>query len=117
MQLYKGFVPTKDKKCLMPFKNATSEELLSYEQVKGLPEYAGILSDDTILVDVDDMDQSMALLTIIETLGLKCRVYATSRGKHFLFKNIPDLVKSIEMRIAPFCTMRRKMKFKTFPSG
>ena len=78
----------------MPFKNATSEELLSYEQVKGLPEYAGILSDDTILVDVDDMDQSMALLTIIETLGLKCRVYATSRGKHFLFKNIPDLVKS-----------------------
>ena len=75
MQLYKGFVPTKDKKCLMPFKNATSEELLSYEQVKGLPEYAGILSDDTILVDVDDMDQSMVLLTIIETLGLKCRVY------------------------------------------
>ena len=72
----------------MPFKNATSEELLSYEQVKGLPEYAGILSDDTILVDVDDMDQSMALLTIIETLGLKCRVYATSRGKHFLFKNM-----------------------------
>lgn len=39
----------------MPFKNATSEELLSYEQVKGLPEYAGILSDDTILVDVDDI--------------------------------------------------------------
>lgn len=77
----------------MPFKNATSEELLSYEQVKGLPEYAGILSDDTILVDVDDMDQSMALLTIIETLGLKCRVYATSRGKHFLFKNtLADVV-------------------------
>ena len=29
-------------------QNATSEELLSYEQVKGLPEYARILSDDTI---------------------------------------------------------------------
>lgn len=54
MQLYKGYVPTKDKKCLMPFKNATADELLSFEQVKNLPEYAGILSDETILVDVDD---------------------------------------------------------------
>lgn len=37
----------------MPFKNATADELLSFEQVKNLPEYAGILSDETILVDVD----------------------------------------------------------------
>ena len=78
----------------MPFKNATSDELLSFEQVKGLPEYAGILSDETILVDVDDMEQSVVLLNIVETLGLKCQVYATSRGKHFLFKNIPELVKT-----------------------
>lgn len=78
----------------MPFKNATSDELLSFEQVKGLPEYAGILSDEAILVDVDDMEQSVVLLNTVETLGLKCRVYATSRGKHFLFKNIPELVKN-----------------------
>lgn len=94
MQLYKGFVPTKDKKCLMPFKNATADDLLSFEQVKNLPEYAGILSDETILVDVDDMVQSVILLDIVEALNLKCRVYTTSRGKHFLFKNTPDLVKS-----------------------
>ena len=94
MQLYKGYVPTKDKKCLMPFKNATADELLSFEQVKNLPEYAGILSDETILVDVDDMEQSVILLNIVKNLNLKCRVYTTSRGKHFLFKNIPDLVKS-----------------------
>ena len=94
MQLYKGFVPTKDKKCLMPFKNATADDLLSFEQVKNLPEYAGILSDETILVDVDDMMQSVILLDIVEALTLKCRVYTTSRGKHFLFKNTLDLVKS-----------------------
>lgn len=94
MQLYKGYVPTKDKKCLMPFKNATADELLSFEQVKNLPEYAGILSDETILVDVDDMEQSVILLNIVENLNLKCRVYTTSRGRHFLFKNTPDLVKS-----------------------
>ena len=78
MQLYKGFVQTKDKRCLTPFKNATSEELLSLEQVKNLPEYAGILSDETILVDVDDIEQSVVLLNIVETLGLKCRVYMLS---------------------------------------
>ena len=78
----------------MPFKNATADELLSFEQVKNLPEYAGILSDETILVDVDDMEQSVILLNIVENLNLKCRVYTTSRGKHFLFKNTPDLVKS-----------------------
>ena len=94
MQLYKGYVPTKDKKCLMPFKNATADELLSFEQVKNLPEYAGILSDETILVDVDDMEQSVILLNIVENLNLKCRGYTTSRGRHFLFKNTPDLVKS-----------------------
>ena len=67
MQLYKGFVQTKDKRCLTPFKNATSDELLSLEQVKNLPEYAGILSDETILVDVDDIEQSVVLLNIFYT--------------------------------------------------
>lgn len=37
MNLFKGFVPTKDKKCLMPFKNKSSSELRTYEQVKNLP--------------------------------------------------------------------------------
>ena len=46
MPLYKGYVPTKNKKCLMPFKNQSSDELLMLEQVKNLPEYAGILSDE-----------------------------------------------------------------------
>lgn len=84
----------------MPFKNATSEELLSYEQVKGLPEYAGILSDDTILVDVDDMDQSMALLTIIETLGLKCRVYSVLIFASTFYND--------------FCGFDRKIHFRRF---
>lgn len=94
MQLYKGYVPTKDKKCLFSFKNATSDDLLTFDQVKNLPEYAGILSDETVLVDIDDLDQSVILLKIVEALNLKCRVYMTSRGKHFLFKNTPDLIRS-----------------------
>lgn len=85
--LFKGYVPTKDKKCLVPFKNKSSKELQTHKQVKNLPEYAGILADETILIDVDDYDQSEILMDIVEDLQLRCRVYETSRGKHFLFKN------------------------------
>lgn len=85
--LFKGYVPTKDKKCLMPFKNKTSSELRTYTQVKNLPEYAGIIADDVILVDVDDHEQSEILMDIVEDLQLRCRVYQTTRGKHFFFKN------------------------------
>lgn len=84
---FKGYVPTKDKKCLLPFKNKTSEDLQTYEQVKNLPEFAGILSEETMLVDIDDLEQSEILFNIVKDLKLKCRVYRTSRGKHFLFKN------------------------------
>lgn len=53
MNLYKGYVPTKDKKSTMPFKGKTSKDLMTLEQVQDLPEYAGVLNDNTILIDVD----------------------------------------------------------------
>ena len=87
MQLFKGFVPTRNKKCTMGFKNSDGSDLLTYDQVSKLPEYAGILSDDTILIDIDDKEQSDKLLQIVEEKELICRVYQTTKGKHFLFKN------------------------------
>lgn len=86
-KFYKGFVVTKDKECIEPFKGKTSADLRTYEEVKDLPEYAGILADDTILVDVDDSEQAEILMNIVEDLQLDCRVIQTTRGKHFLWKN------------------------------
>ena len=90
INLFKGYVPTKEKKCLIPFKNRSPSELQTYEQVKNLPEYAGILGEDTILIDVDEYEPSEILMNIVEDLQLKCRVYETTRGKHFLFKNVSE---------------------------
>lgn len=87
MNLFKGYVPTKNKKCITPFKNKSSSELLKYDQVKDLTEYAGILADDVILIDIDDMGQSEVLMKIVEDKQLDCRVYQTTRGRHFVFKN------------------------------
>lgn len=86
-QLFKGYVPTKDKKCTMPFKGKSSEELLNLRDADKHEEFAGILNNDTILIDVDDYDMSEIMMKIVEDKQLACRVYRTTRGKHFLFKN------------------------------
>lgn len=86
-ELFKGYIPTKDKECLMKFKNKTKDQLKTLREVKKLSEFAGILNDNTILVDVDDYEQSEILMNIVEDLQLRCRVYETTRGKHFLFMN------------------------------
>lgn len=87
MELFRGYVPTKNKKCTMPFKGVPSSQLKTYDEVKDLDEYAGILADDVILIDIDDKEQSEKLMDIVEDLQLNCRVYQTKRGKHFVFKN------------------------------
>lgn len=84
--LYKGYVTTSGKKATMPFKDKSSSELLTLEQAQRFPEYAGILSNDTVLVDIDDAEQAKILLNIVTSKGLKCKVYKTTRGCHFLFK-------------------------------
>lgn len=70
----------------MAFKDKTSAELLTLEQAQKFPEYAGVLADDTVLVDIDDGEQSQIMFNIVRTKQLKCKVIATSRGMHFLFK-------------------------------
>jgi putative DNA primase/helicase len=84
MNLFKGYVRTKDKKCIDKFKNVP---LRSFDEVKDLSEYAGILADGIILIDIDDLAQSEILMNIVESMQLDCRVYQTTRGRHFLFKN------------------------------
>ena len=87
MELFRGYVPTKKKKCTMQFKGVPSSQLMTYDEVKDLQEYAGILADDVILIDIDDKAQSDIMMDIVEDLQLNCRVYQTTRGRHFLFKN------------------------------
>lgn len=83
--IYKGYVPTKDKAPLTKYKGG--KNLLTLDEVKDLSEYAGVLADDVILIDIDDKEQSEILMQIIEDKQLDCIVHQTSRGRHFLFKN------------------------------
>lgn len=80
---FRGFVRTKGKKCLEKFKNA---DLHTLNEVKDLPEYAGILAPDTVLIDIDDAKSAEKLLDILESEGVLCQVRQTTRGLHFFFK-------------------------------
>ena len=53
---FKGYVETKNKKYIEKFKGRT--DFKTFEQVQSLPEYAGILAAETILIDVDDFEAS-----------------------------------------------------------
>ena len=84
---FKGYVPTKNKQCTMKFKDAAAKDLLTFEQVQKYPEFAGIIANDMMFIDIDNFEQSEILYQLVQDLGLKCRVYKTTRGKHFFFRN------------------------------
>lgn len=85
MEYYKGYVPTNGKIPKIKFKNR--EDLYTFDQVKNLPEYAGILEDNMIVIDVDEAQQAETLLRIVNDFNIDCVVRRTSRGMHFLFEN------------------------------
>lgn len=84
-KLYKGFIETKGKASIEKLKNRTTWK--TYDEVKNMNGFGGVLADDTILIDIDDSEQSEILMNIVEEYQLDCKVICTSRGKHFLFKN------------------------------
>ena len=85
MELYKGYVKTKNKKCIEKFKNV--KNLKSYDDVKNLNEFAGILDKNIVLIDIDNENESEILFNIVKDKKINTRVIKTTRGMHFYFKN------------------------------
>ena len=110
-ELYKGYVETKDKKGIERFKGRT--DFKTYGQVEALPEFAGILAENTILVDLDDGKQAEILMNIVENLQLDCKVIDTTRGKHFLFHNTKIKSCSTHSTLAVGLTADIKVGFKS----
>ena len=87
MEIFRGYIKTKNKESIMKYKNVPDEKLLSLNEARDFKEYAGVLALEIILIDVDDFEQSEKLLKIIQDQNVSCRVYQTTRGKHFFFRN------------------------------
>lgn len=85
MSLFKGYIEVKNKKSIKAFANRKDFDTL--ETASLYDSYAGVLANDTVLIDVDSKDQGNILLDIVDDLGLKCQVRETDKGFHFYFKN------------------------------
>lgn len=109
-ELYKGYIEVRGKKSLEKYKGLS--KFKTYEQVESLPEFAGILAENTILVDLDDGKQAEILMNIVENLQLDCKVIDTTRGKHFLFHNTKIKSCSTHSTLAVGLTADIKVGFK-----
>lgn len=85
MSLYKGYVKSNGKTPLDKLEGV--KKFRTLEEVKQFDSYGGVLSNDSILIDIDDAEQAETLMKMVEEYQLNCQVTCTSRGKHFTFRN------------------------------
>lgn len=85
MNLYKGYTKNKGKKPLDKLKGVT--EFRTLDEVQQFDSYGGVLTDDAILIDIDNLDQSEIMMQMVEEYQLNCQVTRTEKGRHFTFKN------------------------------
>lgn len=85
VDFFKGYIATRNKRPLQPFKDA---DLLTLQQAQAHSEYAGVLASNTVLIDVDNAAQADKLLEIIKACDVHCQVRKTDRGLHFYFTNV-----------------------------
>lgn len=82
--MYKGYLKGNGKHAASKFKDGA--KLLSYHTARKEDSFVGILDDEYIMVDVDDITEAETLLDIIEDKNINCSVLETTNGMHFYFK-------------------------------
>lgn len=82
--LYRGYIKIhSNKNAAQPYKDG--EPLLTLEEARKCESYAGVLSDDVVLVDLDDSGHAERLKKICDAYNISCRIVKTRRGMHFVF--------------------------------
>ncbi|KXY80122.1 DNA primase family protein [Bacillus cereus group sp. MYBK12-2] len=82
--MYKGYLKGNGKHAASKFKDGA--KLLSYHTARKEDSFVGILDDEYIMVDIDDIAEAETLLDIIEDKNINCSVLETTNGMHFYFK-------------------------------
>ncbi|MGG5805297.1 DNA primase family protein [Bacillus mycoides] len=82
--MYKGYLKGNGKHAASKFKDGA--KLLSYHTARKEDSFVGILDEEYIMVDVDDIGEAETLLDIVEDKNINCSVLETTNGMHFYFK-------------------------------
>ncbi|MBF1337496.1 MAG: hypothetical protein HXM48_08900, partial [Leptotrichia sp.] len=74
------------------------KKLKTFDQVSNIPNgynsIVGVLAPDIVLIDVDNAEQGEKLWEILENMEIDCPVIETTKGYHFLFRDIHGYGKS-----------------------
>lgn len=113
--MYKGYLKGNGKHAGTSFKDGG--KLLSYHAARKYESFVGVLADDYIMVDIDDMHEAEILLDIVEDLDLKCSVLETTNGMHFYFKGYDITANKIKWfsNIGIMCDYKLGIKNTTDP--
>ncbi len=84
------YIELKNKK---PISKLT--DYMSLQEVQNKESYGRILEEDELFVDIDSEKEAEKLLEIVKSENIGTRVYKTSRGMHFAFKNPYDIKNAI----------------------
>lgn len=83
---YRGFVKTNGKVPLEEYKDK-SQKLRSFEDVKDLEAYSGVVAANSVVIDCDTMEDAEMVLQIVKAENIRTLVYRSNHGMHFLFRN------------------------------
>lgn len=84
-KIYRGYLRSKGKRPIESFKGDDTK-LITYNTVRqGGTDFAGVLSDKVMFLDIDTSDETDLLLQILDGEGIPSNVLKTSKGAHFYF--------------------------------
>lgn len=93
MKYHRGYVKTSGKRAVEKFKNIPDSDLHTLEQAEKYDSYAGILAPGIVLLDFDIKEQSDIAYIISQRMGIRCRIYQSDKGYHFLMRANDKLIK------------------------
>lgn len=73
------------------------DQTFTYDEVKDYPNLAVLVDEPYVVLDVDDEDQAVALITVLEKMKVKSKIMRTKRGCHFWFKSRVPLINGIKL--------------------
>ena len=82
LNIFKGYILSKGKE---PLASVKKSDLLKEPPTDH--DYVGVLYEDIIQLDFDDVKSAEIILKIVDEYKLKCDILKTSRGVHLYFKN------------------------------
>ena len=79
--MFKGYIPTRNKRPAESIKGR--KEFYKFDEVKHLKSYGGVLADNIIMVDIDNMNEAETMQQIVNELNIKCNIYVLIKFLHF----------------------------------